>query len=943
QNWPPPGVFAKVLRTALVILCFVFITSICWAYDLYVSTDVDTTIVVPDSLQGTIQYPYRNIQDAINHAFDYAINPSLSIVTINVGDGIYEENLVIDFFDGATATCFVSSLSLRSTSNDYSSCLIMGADNTYATIDVRGFIISKLSISGFSIKNANNSHGVYFSSFALQQVDIADCLFEQCNSGAIFCNENYQTLLTNIERCRFITQQTGSLSIQLSMFEYSGSSHVNVNSCKFIGAGDHLIYLLEFYYNPNVTISNSEFVNVFLVFQSTIETSNIQVIVQDNKFQNSSIESFRTNISITGNVFEGVRYFNVSEIIRSAAIHLATNTSFERKEAIIERNLFLNCPTVISIQTRTPISLKLQQRIVNNTFVNCPVLMHIPRNQNNDALYSQNLLELFQNNICTGNLSTPFVIRNLNGVLCDLPESSRFVVDYCLFTNDLLPANSYVLGNCIISVDPLIELENTNNSYLLTWTDTQKSPCINTGYPGEDNELTDPDGTPPDIGAIYYPHVHKIYDFSRAQVPGSSIFWMSFPVVDDRTHTDRYWNELGYLFKEHMVNTPDENQLSSASWSYNPGSGNMEYDYLQNEWPLSDYLATQAKGFKIKFNDNGGQTYPIVVNGFKASAATTPVELKKEYNSSDFDNWIGYFVPYTQGTGDAFSRLIPGSNRVTYLDHIYSIKTQTWSTNRINAEYGSPWISNPNRYTLREGDMVAVKLLRNAPDEMYWTTFTQASPSRLKEISQSFSYTEELDYTPVFIELDPNDLPNEVGIYVGGECKGAAVVDSSLIEVNYYASEAKSDDELQIMFYYEGKGIKSAPDMLVYNKDSLLFETGKLKASQLGDYGYISFNRQGNTSLVPLVTELKQNYPNPFRAETKIAWVLENDTPVSIDVYNLKGQKVKTLFMGTGKKGKQNIGWDATDSSDQRVASGVYLYRLSTPSGNKVHKMLVLK
>jgi len=114
-------------------------------------------------------------------------------------------------------------------------------------------------------------------------------------------------------------------------------------------------------------------------------------------------------------------------------------------------------------------------------------------------------------------------------------------------------------------------------------------------------------------------------------------------------------------------------------------------------------------------------------------------------------------VPYTQGAGTAFSRLLPGSTRETYLDHIYGIETQTWSTKRIDKQYGSGWIIDPNRYTLSEGDMVAIKLLPNAPEDMFWMSLSQAEPPRTKEAAINFSYKEELDYTPIFIELDPED------------------------------------------------------------------------------------------------------------------------------------------------------------------------------------------
>lgn len=447
-----------------------------------------------------------------------------------------------------------------------------------------------------------------------------------------------------------------------------------------------------------------------------------------------------------------------------------------------------------------------------------------------------------------------------------------------------------------------------------------------------------------DISAAYSSPCRHTYDFSQSHIPGSNIFWMSFPVVDEeRMIYGNPMNMLGCLLDKYLQFAPAAAQLFTASWNYKQSRGNLYYS--MEMWCYDDYLATPSKGFKLRFNP--GQVDTLVVTGKRSDPNTTPVELytrnPQKSNLRSDECWIGYFVPFTQGVGDAFSRVVSGDKQESYLDYIYQIKSQTWCTARVYPEFGSPWITNPNTYTLSEGEMVSIKLLPDAPEKMYWNTLSNARMPATRELPQNFSYIEKLDYTPLFIEFDPNDLPEEVGIYVSGVCQGAAVVDSTLIEVNYYATEAKNDSDIEIMFYYGEKGMKKAPAAYVYNPETMLFEAGSLKTSQLGEYGYISFNRSEGSSLVPLVTELKQNYPNPFKGETNISWVLGKDAPISVDVYNLRGQKVKTLFNGIGKKGRQYLNWDAKDSTGQKVASGVYFYRLNSPDGTKVQKMLVLK
>jgi len=363
----------------------------------------------------------------------------------------------------------------------------------------------------------------------------------------------------------------------------------------------------------------------------------------------------------------------------------------------------------------------------------------------------------------------------------------------------------------------------------------------------------------------------------------------------------------------------------------------MEYD--GSDWSNKSEAVSQPIGFKIKFNEV--QPSPVSIYGFKVNAATTPVNVVAQDVNGPVENWIGYFVPYTQKAGDAFSRLIPGSNR-NYLHHIYSIKTQKWSVVRSAYEYGSAWCMDPNTYTLSEGDMAAIVLLPDAPEAMYWKFFDQSDPVERSE-TQYFTYTEKMDYTPVFIEFDPNDIPAEVGVFVNGECLGASVVGGNVIDVCFYLEESKSSDDIEIFFFYHGKGKSKAPNYTVYNPQRQVFEKTRLYTSNIGDHIYISYKKGDGESIKPLTTSLQANYPNPFNPQTTISFTLSKNMPVRIDIFNVRGQKVKTLvneILGLGRH--QHIR-NGRDDNNRIVASGVYFARLCTPDGSQVQKMMLLK
>jgi len=94
---------------------------------------------------------------------------------------------------------------------------------------------------------------------------------------------------------------------------------------------------------------------------------------------------------------------------------------------------------------------------------------------------------------------------------------------------------------------------------------------------------------------------------------------------------------------------------------------------------------------------------------------------------------------------------------------------------------------------------------------------------------------------------------------------------------------------------------------------------------------------------VPGVFELAQNYPNPFNPETVIRYSLAKTGAVELAVYNLLGQKVRVLVDKMQTVGSHDIKWDGRDDLGNRLASGVYIYRLQTAEFTQTKKMILLQ
>jgi len=95
--------------------------------------------------------------------------------------------------------------------------------------------------------------------------------------------------------------------------------------------------------------------------------------------------------------------------------------------------------------------------------------------------------------------------------------------------------------------------------------------------------------------------------------------------------------------------------------------------------------------------------------------------------------------------------------------------------------------------------------------------------------------------------------------------------------------------------------------------------------------------------LTALSTGLGANYPNPFNPSTTISFNLASAGHVNIDIYNIKGQKVKNLTNDVLGAGRHSVIWNGEDSAGRLVGSGVYFYRMTTAGYSSVQKMMLIK
>ena len=99
----------------------------------------------------------------------------------------------------------------------------------------------------------------------------------------------------------------------------------------------------------------------------------------------------------------------------------------------------------------------------------------------------------------------------------------------------------------------------------------------------------------------------------------------------------------------------------------------------------------------------------------------------------------------------------------------------------------------------------------------------------------------------------------------------------------------------------------------------------------------------GDEPAAPLAYSLSQNYPNPFNPSTTISYSLKKPGEVKITIFDLLGQKVRSLVQGHKSAGRYSVRWDGRNEAGRPVSSGTYFYRLKAGEAVQTRRMLFLK
>lgn len=106
---------------------------------------------------------------------------------------------------------------------------------------------------------------------------------------------------------------------------------------------------------------------------------------------------------------------------------------------------------------------------------------------------------------------------------------------------------------------------------------------------------------------------------------------------------------------------------------------------------------------------------------------------------------------------------------------------------------------------------------------------------------------------------------------------------------------------------------------------------------------YTTSNNDDSSIPTPATPILRQNFPNPFNPKTTISFNLPKADEVSLQIFNVKGQLVKTLLNESKTAGTHQVIWNGTDNSGKPISSGVYYYKITAGKYSSTRKMILMK
>ncbi len=372
----------------------------------------------------------------------------------------------------------------------------------------------------------------------------------------------------------------------------------------------------------------------------------------------------------------------------------------------------------------------------------------------------------------------------------------------------------------------------------------------------------------------------------------------------------RTYDENAYMILEHLGANNEEKELSNYGFML---WGNMNYNY--NEATMGYHDNNKSDLSWISYQTRGWNN-PHVVGYMESHDEERLMYKNLEYGNSNGSYNIQNLVTALQRMKMAasFFFTIPGPKMI-------------WQFGELGYDFSINYPSGTDNDRLTPKP-IRWDYLDNVYREKLYKTFSALI--KLKKNYDVFSTDNfELNVSGSIKTIKLNHESMDVFII------GNFGVTSNTLPLDFQHQGMWYD-------YFSGDSVNysgSNPVELLDPGEFHIYTTEKLPTPE----GDIISDVEEIENEVPNKFSLAQNYPNPFNPSTVINFSIPYAANIELSIFNILGEKVKTLVSGEILPGSYNVNWNGTNDFNQQLTSGIYFYRLKTSNFIQTKKMILIR
>lgn len=310
----------------------------------------------------------------------------------------------------------------------------------------------------------------------------------------------------------------------------------------------------------------------------------------------------------------------------------------------------------------------------------------------------------------------------------------------------------------------------------------------------------------------------------------------------------------------------------------------------------------------------------LIIAGKPANYKTTEVNYSKGWN------WIGYLPDITMSVDEALSdlRLTPSSRILHQNGYAEYVDQVGWvgSLSELNPGEGFLLETDTSGFFIYGKKPSLGKALNTLDDSLAILQDSIALEAFGEFNPQNFQYNMTLIGEIQFDGSLSDDINDMVAVYVGSELRGISrtiyieQLNKYLSFLQIYSNQIEGEELIFRTFDHSIDNLNFVDGTLPFLSDSKLgiLENPILISLSLIDPGSL-----------PDQYQLDQNYPNPFNMVTNIDYAITQVSQVKISIFNMKGQKVKSLVNGKEAPGLKTLEWKGLNDQGKPMPSGVYI------------------